>query len=127
MAKRINTKNVKSESGNAGIQIFSIEAPGAQNVQLAGDFTHWQQEPVTMQKDADGVWHATVELQPGSYHYRFLVDGQWRDDPECALRVPNPFGGQDSVREVAESGPMTQRGVAAAKGRPREVSVHMNR
>jgi hypothetical protein len=29
------------------------------------------------------------------------VDGQWRDDPECALHVPNPYGSQDSVRQVA--------------------------
>jgi len=29
------------------------------------------------------------------------VDGQWHDDPECALHVPNPFGGQDAVRQVA--------------------------
>jgi hypothetical protein len=30
-----------------------------------------------------------------------MVDGQWRDDPECALHVPNPYGGQDAVRQVA--------------------------
>jgi 1,4-alpha-glucan branching enzyme len=53
-----------------------------------------------MQKGADGIWHTTVELEPGPHHYGFLVDGQWRDDPECTLQVPNPFGGQDSVRQV---------------------------
>jgi hypothetical protein len=29
------------------------------------------------------------------------VDGEWRDDPECPLRVPNAFGGQDMARKVA--------------------------
>jgi hypothetical protein len=43
----------------------------------------------------------TVELEPGPHNYRFLVDGQWRDYPECTLQVPNPFGGQDSVRQDA--------------------------
>jgi hypothetical protein len=53
-----------------------------------------------MQKGQDGYWHADVRLAPGTYHYRFLVDGEWRDDPECTLRVPNPFGSHDSVRQV---------------------------
>ena len=82
-------------------QEFGFRAPGALSVQLVGDFTHWQKSPISLRKDADGLWRATVQLAPGVYHYRFLVDGQWRDDPECALRVPNPFGGEDMAREVA--------------------------
>jgi hypothetical protein len=39
-------------------------------------------------------------LEPGTYHYRFLVDGQWRDDPECTLRVDNPYGSNNAVRQV---------------------------
>ena len=83
------------------MQNFSFTAPGAMSVQLVGDFTHWQEHPIQMRKGADGIWRATVELSPGPHHYRFLVDGQWRDDPECTLRVPNPYGSQDSVRQVA--------------------------
>lgn len=81
-------------------QTFSFKAPTAMSVQLAGDFTHWQKQAVSMQKGADGVWRANVELEPGKHHYRFIVDGQWRDDPECTLQVPNPFGSRDSVRQV---------------------------
>jgi 1,4-alpha-glucan branching enzyme len=82
-------------------QTFSITAPAAMSVQLVGDFTHWQEEPLAMRKQAGGVWRISVELPPGTHHYRFLVDGQWRDDPECTVRVPNPFGGHNSVRQVA--------------------------
>ena len=81
-------------------QTFSIKAPAALGVQLAGDFTQWQEQPINMQKGADGMWRVTVELEPGKHQYRFLVDGQWRDDPDCALAVPNPHGSQNSVREV---------------------------
>jgi len=38
--------------------------------------------------------------RPGAHHYRFLVDGQCRDEPERALHMPNPYGGQNSVRQV---------------------------
>ena len=81
-------------------QTFSITASAAQSVQLVGDFTHWQERPINLHKEANGVWTTTVKLEPGEHHYRFLVDGQWRDDPECTVRVPNPYGSQDSVRRV---------------------------
>jgi 1,4-alpha-glucan branching enzyme len=82
-------------------QGFSFTAPAARSVQLVGDFTAWQQRPINLKKEDAGVWHADVELEPGEHHYRFLVDGEWRDDPECAVQVSNPYGGQDSVREVS--------------------------
>ncbi len=82
-------------------QTFRFTAPNATSVQLVGDFTHWQEKPVAMRKSKGGLWSATVQLPPGTHHYRFLVDGDWRDDPECTVRVPNPFGGHNMVRQVA--------------------------
>jgi 1,4-alpha-glucan branching enzyme len=94
-------KKSLNNGGNGGAQGFSIRAPEAMSVQLVGDFTHWQEMPINLKKDTGGVWHAHVQLPPGVHHYRFLVDGEWRDDPECSLRVPNPFGGQNMARKVA--------------------------
>jgi 1,4-alpha-glucan branching enzyme len=82
-------------------QTFRFTAPAARSVMLVGDFTQWQRQAIPMQRQDDGVWLATVDLQPGMHMYRFLVDGEWRDDPECTVRVGNPFGGQDMVREAA--------------------------
>ena len=82
-------------------QTFSFSAPDALSVQLVGDFTQWQERPIGLQKGADGIWRTTVELSPGTHHYRFLVDGQWRDDPDCIFRAPNPFGGENMLRQVA--------------------------
>jgi 1,4-alpha-glucan branching enzyme len=81
-------------------QMFSFHAPDAMSVQLVGDFTHWQKSPINLQKAEGGVWRTKVTLPPGVYHYRFLVDGQWRDDPECTLRVDNTHGGENAVRQV---------------------------
>jgi 1,4-alpha-glucan branching enzyme len=100
MAKQNNKKNPNNGAVNGKSRHFSLAAPKAASVQLVGDFTQWQQKPINLQKGADGVWSASVELPPGSYHYRFLVDGQWRDDPQCTRRVPNPYGGQNAVCEV---------------------------
>lgn len=94
----------KTEKTELVEQQFSFRAPGALSVLLVGDFTHWQENPIPLKKQPDGVWRTTVPLAPGTYHYRFIVDGEWRDDPECTLRVPNPFGQENSVRIVKKPG-----------------------
>jgi 1,4-alpha-glucan branching enzyme len=81
-------------------QTFRITAPGAMSVMLVGDFTQWQEQGIPMKKGKDGIWGASVELAPGKHNYRFIIDGEWSDDPECTLRVPNPFGTQNMVRQV---------------------------
>ena len=75
---------------------FTFEAPGAEHVFLVGDFNDWsldgsQMEPI------DGVWTKVIELAPGRYRYRYVVDGQWQNDPSNAAIAPNPYGGHDSI------------------------------
>jgi len=81
-------------------QTFSLERPGAAKVQLVGDFSDWEKNPIDLKKQKNGLWKATVSLEPGKYQYRFVVDGCWQDDPTCPARVPNPFGEANCVREV---------------------------
>ena len=83
------------------VQDFFYSAPQANSVQLVGDFTHWQSKPINLVKGPDGVWKTSVNLAPGTYHYRLLVDGSWCDDPQCTLRIPNIFGTHNMVREVS--------------------------
>lgn len=92
MAKKIKTSRE---------QTFSFHAPDALSVQLVGDFTHWQKEPINLKRGPDGIWQTTVRLKPGKHNYRFLLNGQWQDDPACTIRVANPFGSQNMIREVA--------------------------
>ena len=82
---------------------FSLLAPDAQSVQLAGDFTDWQAAPLDLKRQQDGLWKATISLEPGEHQYRLLVDGQWQDDPNCAMRLPNDFGSQNCVCVVARA------------------------
>jgi len=84
--------------------IFSYAAPQAQSVMVAGDFTGWQQAPVPLKKDKTGVWKKIITLPPGRYEYRLLVDGEWRNDPNCPHRHPNHFGGENCVC-VVDGGP----------------------
>ena len=79
---------------------FKLKSPTAKSVKLAGEFTSWEKSPVEMMSSKDGVWFTVVPLEPGSYSYRFIVDGQWCDDPGSAQQVPNPFGTQNAVVRV---------------------------
>lgn len=81
-------------------QTFRFSDPSAMSVMLVGDFTHWKDGGIPMKKSGQGVWTATVELPVGKHTYRFLVDGQWRDDPECTLRIANPYGSQDMICDI---------------------------
>jgi 1,4-alpha-glucan branching enzyme len=83
---------------------FSFNAPNAARVLLAGDFTHWLTDPIPLQKQPNGTWKTTILLGPGTYHYRFFVDDQWRDDPECNVRVRTPFGSVNDVIQVPGKG-----------------------
>jgi 1,4-alpha-glucan branching enzyme len=90
----------KQKAGKQKV-IFSYTAPEARKVMLAADFTGWEQSPIGLKKEKNGVWQKAVSLPPGRYEYRLLVDGQWQDDPLCSLRQPNQFGGQNCVLIVA--------------------------
>lgn len=68
---------------------FSLEMPGAKAVQLAADFTDWERAPIDMIRFDDSYWSTTVPLPAGIYSYRFLVDGEWYDDPRAIRRDPN--------------------------------------
>ena len=78
-----------------------IRAEGAKEVVLTGDFTQWAKDKIRLTPAAGGEWITLLELAPGEYQYRLLVDGEWRDHPEAARRVSNPFGTQNCVLIVA--------------------------
>lgn len=61
----------------------------AQTVTVCGDFTNWGAKPVSMTKNAKGIWTVTVtDLEPGDHEYKFVVDGQWITDP-CNSETAN--------------------------------------
>jgi len=79
---------------------FFLEAPSAKSVKLAADFTDWEKLSLDMTRIENGIWFAAVSLAPGNYSYRFIVDGQWHDDPRSHQCVPNPFGTANAMIQV---------------------------
>jgi len=80
---------------------FSLEAADAQKVILGGDFNKWNAEAHPMTKDKSGMWKKTLVLPPGRYEYKFLVDGEWRNDPKNEQTCPNILGTQNNVLAIS--------------------------
>ena len=76
--------------------------PTAASVQVAGDFNNWQPESAVMEKIGEnGAWSLKLNIEPGCYQYRLVVDGQWQQDPYNEAVEVNPFGEYNSVLTVA--------------------------
>lgn len=100
----------KAEPGGrraAGTE-FSCRAPHAGVVHLAGTFNAWDPTASPLTRRADGTWAVTLDLPPGRYEYKFVVDGQWCCEPgcdgtyrDCPKCVPNAFGTMNRFVEVS--------------------------
>lgn len=77
-----------------------LNAPDARAVVVTGSFCGWVREGPALARNPQGVWQTTLLLPPGRYEYRFLVDGQWQDDPACRERVANQFGSENCVLRI---------------------------
>jgi 1,4-alpha-glucan branching enzyme len=48
-------------------------------------------------KAADSGWTADLNLQPGRYAYKYIVDGKWINDPSNNLKEDDRAGGYNSI------------------------------
>lgn len=85
---------------HGGCVCFDLTHPTAQAVCIAGSFNDWHPTDTPMIRLEDGRWAKELTLPPGRYEYRFVVDGQWEDDPAAMELIPNPFGTANAVVEV---------------------------
>jgi hypothetical protein len=80
--------------------IFVLPKADAKHVSLSGEFNGWSPDATPMKRHDDGHWETTVDLAPGRYQYKFVVDGQWIPDLLARENVWNQHGTLNSVVEV---------------------------
>jgi len=101
----MNNNHAHDNAPTAGPQLaqvrFEFTHPTATTVSVAGTFNDWHPTTKSMHPLGNGHWLKETTLAPGSYEYCLVVDGQWMPDPLAKTSVPNPFGGRNSVLEVA--------------------------
>lgn len=84
-------------------------AAGATSGILLGDFNNWDSNNgVALKKQKDGSLKASLDLQSGSYEYRYLLnDGRWVNDTQASTyNFVSEFSIENCVIEViAEEAP----------------------
>ena len=80
---------------------FEIAAHDATEVRLLGDFNGWKLSAHIMKKNGSGMWRKTVMLPPGTYEYKFLVDGCWVNDPQNDSVCFNSYGTANNLIRIA--------------------------
>jgi enterochelin esterase family protein len=68
----------------------------AEAVAIYGSFNNWIQTKNYCAREGDG-WICRIDLAPGKYTYRFLVDGVGLSDPANSLTEDDGSGHMDSV------------------------------
>lgn len=79
---------------------LTLHCPDAQAIFVAGSFNLWDPAQLAMVRDENCQWTCEINLPPGTYEYRFVVDGQWWCDPAATEQIPNTFGEANSVLRV---------------------------
>lgn len=73
-------KNVTYKIIGPGTVQFRIYMPGARMISLVGDFNNWNPENDLLEKGNDGIWRLVKRITPGTYRYKYIVDGTWMPD-----------------------------------------------
>jgi len=82
--------------------VFQFHDHTAQGVEVCGSWNGWAPPGIRLLRDDDGLWHSSpVKIPPGTYSYKFVIDGKrWMDDPANARKTHDGVGGLNSVLEV---------------------------
>jgi 1,4-alpha-glucan branching enzyme len=92
---KVAAKSAKTKAQGApskGKAAAKLHAPEANQVFVAGCFNNWDPTADPLTQVEGGTWTCTLMLEPGEHEYRFVVDGEWWDDPMAAERRANEFG-----------------------------------
>lgn len=96
---------------------------GGNHVELEGSFDNWTMRHVMQKSGRD--FSLVKLLPPGVYQYKFIVDGQWRHDPNSTCMYDDQ-GNINNVLEVQEYVAENLDGLANFEPPPSPVSSYSN-
>lgn len=112
---------VETQSCEAGVCVadpctrvsFTLEGDGGAHTSVvaAGDFNGWAAtgadggDALAYHADID-LWVGKIDVAPGTWAYKLVVDGEWWTDPENPETIDDGVGGRNSLLTVtcAEGG-----------------------
>lgn len=122
----LKTPLKKGKAFQVDFSLPKQEVAGATEVLVLGDFNDWNKEKATkLQAQTDGSFQTTIELAPGVYQFRYLIDGtQWKNavnadyyEVSPAFLVENSVvkvEGKDDLKSIEGIGPKIETMLLAA-------------
>ena len=86
-----------SLKGNTTFRLKGFDDASA--LTLAGTFNQWNPDQLLFGRE-NGQWICRIDLAPGKYLYKFVVDGNWILDPENPLSEDDGHGNTNSILVV---------------------------
>jgi thiol-disulfide isomerase/thioredoxin len=72
---------------------FLLYNAQANDIKVAGTFNNWEQFTMYRNPREPGMWGVRYDgLTPGTYQYKFIIDGEWTTDPENYTPMPDMDG-----------------------------------
>jgi diguanylate cyclase (GGDEF)-like protein len=79
-------------------------AAKVERVSVVGNFNGWDAQADPMHPQADGSFFGKVNLIPGTYEYKFVVNGEaWIADPASGEYISDGYWGQNSMLHVKKA------------------------
>lgn len=110
--KKAQTKSTTVSAGDVTFKYIPEDGDEPESVYLAADFNGWNpSDPNYMLEEEDGEFVIEVELDPGTYKFKFVIDGEWvqsmedlgeQVQPTPTEYVDDGFGGRNAVLEIEE-------------------------
>jgi len=98
-AKKTTKKVVKKIAENEAVVKFQIQTDQGCEVYVAGSFNAWDPKANKLRKVKD-VHTISLTLSKGRHEYKFVINGVWCVDPNCAEWQPNSMGSINSLLTV---------------------------
>ena len=95
-----NLRMFTAYPGKDGNLTFTLDGfEDANKVVLSGTFNLWDEKAFQMFKTETG-WELSLNIKPGEYEYKFIVDGIWIEDPCNLDKRKNEYKGYNSIINI---------------------------
>ncbi len=86
------------------VPVLALHIPkdSLRTISLVGEFNDWKAGKIMLSNlDSTGFWETKINLPPGEYEYKFVINGKdWVPDPMNPRKIPDGWNGYNSLRTV---------------------------
>jgi chromosome partitioning protein len=101
ISPQANAENIRHLWGCRGVVgglLFVQPCAGVRSVAVAGSFNGWNPSEGEMTRRPElGIFERRIDIPPGRYEYRLVIDGVWQCDPYNPARLTNGLGGENNL------------------------------